>query len=51
MLFYWFFVQAFNGVASVITLSASVGGVAYLAHAGGFASGHLLSRYFVWQRV
>ena len=51
MLIYWFFIQAFNGVASVVVLTASIGGVAYLAHAGGFASGYLFSKYFVWQRV
>ena len=50
MLIYWFFIQAFNGVASVVIATASIGGVAYFAHAGGFASGYLFSRYFVWQR-
>ena len=48
MLIYWFFIQAFNGVASVTVATASVGGVAYLAHAGGFATGFLFSSLFVW---
>ena len=43
MLVYWFFTQAFNGVAAVFTATASIGGVAYLAHAGGFASGYITS--------
>ena len=43
MLIYWFIIQAFSGVASVIAVTASIGGVAYLAHAGGFLSGFLFS--------
>jgi len=43
MLVYWFFTQAFNGVAAVFTATASIGGIAYLAHAGGFASGYITS--------
>lgn len=46
MLIYWFFIQAFSGVASIAVVTASVGGVAYLAHAGGFLSGFLLSGSF-----
>lgn len=44
MLIYWFFTQAFNGVATIFATTAAIGGVAYLAHAGGFISGLLLSR-------
>ena len=51
MLIYWFVIQAFNGVASIIVATASVGGVAYLAHAGGFLTGFLVSRSLVWQRL
>ena len=51
MLIYWFVTQAFNGVASIIVATASVGGVAYLAHAGGFLTGFLVSRSLVWQRL
>ncbi len=50
MLIYWFFIQAFNGVASVAVVTASVGGVAYVAHAGGFISGFLLSELLVWRK-
>ncbi len=51
MLIYWFFTQAFNGVASIIVATASVGGVAYVAHVGGFLTGFLLVRSLVWQRL
>ncbi|OGE04521.1 hypothetical protein A3B51_03685 [Candidatus Curtissbacteria bacterium RIFCSPLOWO2_01_FULL_41_18] len=51
ILIYWFFTQAFNGVASIIVETASIGGIAYLAHTGGFASGFLFSSLFVWQRT
>lgn len=50
MLIYWFFIQAFNGVASIAIETAAFGGIAYLAHAGGFATGFLTNRYFIWQR-
>lgn len=46
MLIYWFITQAFSGVASIIVATASVGGVAYIAHAAGFASGYLTSALF-----
>lgn len=51
MLIYWFFIQAFNSVASVVVETASVGGVAYIAHAGGFAAGFISKRLFVWQKL
>lgn len=50
MLIYWFVIQAFNGVASITVETAAFGGIAYLAHAGGFVTGFLCSRYFIWQR-
>lgn len=50
MLIYWFITQAFNGVASIVVASASVGGIAYSAHSGGFAAGYIFSRFLVWQR-
>lgn len=46
MLIYWFITQAFSGVASIIVATASVGGVAYLAHVGGFATGLIMSAFF-----
>lgn len=40
ILLYWFFVQFFNGIASVApTTAADAGGVAYVAHVAGFAVG------------
>lgn len=50
MLLYWFITQAFNGVAQVVIATASIGGVAYLAHAGGFLTGLIFARLFVWQK-
>lgn len=47
MLVYWFIIQAFSGVASVLVQTAAVGGVAYIAHAGGFLAGLVLSGNFV----
>ena len=46
MLIYWFIIQTFSGVTSIVAVTASIGGVAYLAHAGGFISGFLLSDNF-----
>lgn len=42
MLFYWFVIQLFSGVAT-LGITASVGGVAFFAHVGGFLSGYLLA--------
>lgn len=50
MLVYWFIIQAFNGVASVVVESAAIGGVAYIAHTGGFVAGYMVNKYFIWQR-
>lgn len=35
----WFIVQAFNGVGALLSGTAGEGGVAWWAHAGGFAAG------------
>lgn len=43
MLFYWFFIQLFNGVANVVVETAATGGVAYWAHIGGFGAGFLFA--------
>ena len=48
MLIYWFFIQAFNGVATITVATTATGGVAYIAHAVGFLSGFLASGLFVW---
>lgn len=41
---FWFVTQLFNGTASVVAGAASMGGVAWWAHAGGFAFGWLVAR-------
>src|SRR3989344_8156864 len=48
MLIYWFFAQAFNGVATIFAQTISIGGIAYIAHAGGFLTGVILSDFFAW---
>lgn len=48
MLIYWLFTQAFNGFATIVTVTAAVGGIAYIAHIGGFLSGLLASGLFIW---
>jgi membrane associated rhomboid family serine protease len=45
-LIFWFLSQVFAGTLSGLT-SSDVGGVAFWAHVGGFASGALLHRLFV----
>ncbi|OGY12036.1 MAG: hypothetical protein A3A58_01300 [Candidatus Blackburnbacteria bacterium RIFCSPLOWO2_01_FULL_41_27] len=42
MLIYWFVTQLFSGVGSIAFSPSEVGGVAYLAHIGGFAAGWLI---------
>lgn len=49
MLLYWFVTQAFNGVASVLVATASTGGIAYIAHVGGFGTGYLTGRVLAWK--
>lgn len=46
ILLYWFVVQAFNGVAAVLVTTAATGGIAYIAHAGGFITGLFFCRAF-----
>lgn len=42
---YWFVIQLFSGVASLPSISAQSGGVAFFAHIGGFITGLLLTKY------
>lgn len=42
MLVYWFVTQLFSGVGSVAAGAGELGGVAYLAHIGGFVTGWLI---------
>jgi membrane associated rhomboid family serine protease len=46
MLFYWFFIQLFSGVATIVAETSSIGGVAYWAHIGGFGTGYLMAHLF-----
>jgi len=46
MLFYWLFIQIFNGAASVVTNASAFGGVAWFAHIGGFVGGWLAAQLF-----
>jgi membrane associated rhomboid family serine protease len=50
MLGYWFVLQIFSGVASIETLNAETGGVAFFAHIAGFVVG-LLFGYFYKNRA
>ena len=46
MLFYWLVIQFFAGVGNLALMDPSMGGVAYFAHLGGFATGWLLIKIF-----
>ncbi|OGD86909.1 hypothetical protein A2Z23_01445 [Candidatus Curtissbacteria bacterium RBG_16_39_7] len=46
MLFYWFFIQLFNGIATIAVETSSIGGVAYWAHVGGFGAGFFFAHLF-----
>jgi len=50
MLVYWFFIQFFNGVATIVENTAAIGGIAYWAHIGGFGTGFLIARLFSTSR-
>jgi len=43
---FWILIQLFNGIGSVATTSETGGGVAYLAHIGGFVAGLVLVKLF-----
>ena len=42
----WFVLQLFSGVGSIASVDAGTGGVAYMAHVGGFVAGFLLTFLF-----
>jgi membrane associated rhomboid family serine protease len=44
VLMLWFLTQLFNGSAAIATAASDVGGVAFWAHIGGFASGWLMAK-------
>jgi membrane associated rhomboid family serine protease len=41
---YWFVIQFFQGVGSIVSIDVQHGGVAYLAHIGGFIFGYLYAQ-------
>jgi len=43
---YWFFIQVFSGVGSLVTFDVTRGGVAWFAHIGGFLFGYFFSKRF-----
>lgn len=46
VLLLWFLTQLFNGSTSIITTSASLGGIAFFAHIGGFVAGWVSAKLF-----
>lgn len=46
MLIYWFITQLFSGAASITLATSDIGGIAFFAHAGGFAFGWLVGWSF-----
>jgi membrane associated rhomboid family serine protease len=43
---FWFVLQLFSGIGSIASAAADTGGVAYMAHIGGFVAGFLLTFLF-----
>lgn len=43
---FWFILQLFSGIGSIASASSDTGGVAYMAHIGGFVAGFLLTLLF-----
>lgn len=43
---FWIVLQLFSGVGSIANTGADVGGVAYMAHVGGFAAGFVIAFLF-----
>lgn len=41
---YWFFIQVFSGVGSLVTFNISHGGIAWFAHIGGFVYGYYVAK-------
>ncbi|MBI4008847.1 rhomboid family intramembrane serine protease [Candidatus Roizmanbacteria bacterium] len=41
---YWFVIQVFSGVGSLVTFDLQQGGVAFFAHIGGFVFGYLVAK-------
>jgi len=45
---YWFVIQIFSGVGSLVAYDINQGGVAFFAHIGGFVFGYLVSQSAVF---
>ena len=43
---FWFILQIFSGIGSIASAAPETGGVAYMAHIGGFVAGFLLTYLF-----
>ena len=43
---YWFLIQIFSGIGSLVTFDINQGGVAWFAHIGGFLFGYITVRRF-----
>lgn len=43
---YWFFIQIFSSVGSLVSYDINQGGVAYFAHIGGFVFGYLIAKLY-----
>lgn len=43
---YWFLIQLFSGVGSLVAFDINMGGVAWFAHIGGFVYGFLVAKSF-----
>jgi len=41
---YWFVIQIFSGVGSLVTIETAQGGVAFFAHIGGFVVGYVIAK-------
>lgn len=46
---YWFVIQLFSGIGSFSTVGNDVGGVAYMAHIGGFVFGYFVAQFVHYQ--
>jgi membrane associated rhomboid family serine protease len=43
---FWIVLQLISGVGTIASMDADVGGVAYMAHVGGFVAGFLMAFLF-----
>lgn len=48
---YWFIIQLFASIGSIVAFQLNSGGVAYLAHLGGFLFGYIVVRFLPLRRL